>query len=252
MTSTDAEIFAQILKDSGSTVFFGGAGVSTESGIPDFRSESARRATLERFGLPAEEILSASFFSSNPEVFYEYAREFLFHPKATPNAAHRALAHWEERGLLAGVITQNIDGLHQKAGSKEVWEVHGTLEKFHCVACTSTAPLDEVIKQLDSGTPVPTCTCGAALKPDVVLYGESLPDEAVSRSVQAVSQAEVLIVCGTSLSVFPAAGLVNAFRGSHIVLVNLSPTPADYQADLIIREPIGQTLSTVEQLLQMS
>ncbi len=233
---------AQILRESTRIVFFGGAGVSTESGIPDFRSEGVRSATYEAFHLPPETILSADFFWSDPETFYRYVREFLYRPGAQPNSAHRALAELEKQGKLLAVITQNIDGLHQLGGSQNVWELHGTLQVFRCVDCGAEQTLDQAVAQLDRGQTAPVCECGSVLKPDVVLYQEGLPEVALAKSAAAVEEADTLIVAGTSLAVYPAAGLVPLFRGDNLVVINLSETPADRAATMVIRGQVGRVL----------
>ncbi|MEO3944623.1 NAD-dependent protein deacylase [Gorillibacterium sp. CAU 1737] len=244
-------------------VFFGGAGTSTESGIPDFRSAgrsednenavssrdgasapAGERAGLFReesgFAYPAETILSRSFFDQNPETFYSFYRSKLLYPNAKPNGAHRALARLEEEGKLSGIITQNIDGLHQQAGSRKVIELHGTVLANTCLACGAKHPLKTV---LDSPEVIPRCPqCGGLLKPDVVLYEESLDLDALERSVEWLQQADLLLIGGTSLTVTPAALLVRYYRGLHLVLLNKSSTPYDHKASLVIRDSIGQVL----------
>lgn len=240
----DAQVneLAEILRQSERIVFFGGAGVSTESGLPDFRSESGRKATLEAFGMPPETILSADFFWSDPSTFYRYVKEFLYRPDAKPNAAHRALVRLEEAGKLLAIITQNIDGLHQLAGSRTVWELHGSLRVFRCVDCSRSYSMEEAVQQISEAAEPPVCECGNLLKPDVVLYQEGLPERALAEAAAAVQSADTLIVAGTSLAVYPAAGLVPLFTGKHLVVINLSETPADRGASLVIHEPVGQVL----------
>ena len=231
----------QKLKDlvdqSDNIVFFGGAGVSTESGIPDFRSTDG--LYHQQWKYPPEVILSHTFYESNPEEFFRFYRAKLLAPDARPNAAHYKLAEWERAGKLKGVITQNIDGLHQAAGSKNVLELHGSVHRNHCQRCGKFYPLDALLH----GEGVPHCTCGGVIKPDVVLYEESLDQDVLDASVRFISQADMLIIGGTSLNVWPAAGLINYYRGHKLVLINKSPVARDLTADLVITEPIGQTLA---------
>ncbi len=223
-------------------VFFGGAGVSTESGIPDFRSHSSQERTLKEFGLSAETILSADFFYTNPIVFYRYVREMLYRPDAEPGPAHLALAQLERDGKLSAVITQNIDGLHQKAGNALVLELHGTLATYHCLDCGATHPQDAVMAQMMAGAQVPECSCGGLLKPDVVLYQESLPEDALTAAARVIADADLLIVAGTSLMVQPAASLVSLYEGEDLVIINKTPTPLDNYAALVIHAPVGDVL----------
>jgi len=233
---TPTEQLASWINESASTVFFGGAGVSTESGIPDFRSESGLYKARQVYGYPPEELLSHRFFVRNTELFFRYYRENLIAYEAKPNAAHIALAQWEARGLLKAVVTQNVDGLHQAAGSKVVWELHGSNARQYCVKCRARYGLDYVLAREG----VPQCAaCGGTVRPEVVLYGEQLDDSVVSAAVNAIAGAEMLIVGGTSLAVYPAAGLLRDFSGKHLVLVNKGETPFDSQADLVIRGAIG-------------
>ncbi len=241
---------ADIISTTERGVFFGGAGVSTESGVPDFRSDTTRKRALTEFGYEPEVLLSAPFFYTHPEIFYRYLHDVLLVPGAKPNPAHRALAEWERRGHLRGVVTQNIDGLHQAAGSKNVWELHGTLFESYCLECGREVPTEFALAQLDDGVPVPLCGCGGLLKPKVVLYEEALPDAALYASVESISDADTLIVGGTSLAVYPAAALTNQFEGDNFVIVNLQPTDADVLADLVVYEPIGKLFDEVERLLQ--
>ncbi|MBQ6504147.1 MAG: NAD-dependent protein deacylase [Flexilinea sp.] len=222
------------------TVFFGGAGVSTESGIPDFRSENGIFKALEKYGRSPETLLSHTFFSMRPDVFYKYYRENLLITEVEPNNAHKALAALEARGKLSSVITQNIDGLHQKAGSRHVLELHGSIYRNYCMQCGKRYGI-EIMQQTEG---VPRCECGGIIRPDVVLYEESLPEGVFEEAEEEVRQAALLIVGGTSLAVYPAAGLLNSFRGSHLVLINKSETPYDSIADLVIREPIGEVFAS--------
>ncbi len=219
-------------------VFFGGAGVSTESGIPDFRSSDGVFKAIEAFGYPPETLISHDFFLQNPETFYRYYRKFLLAPEAKPNAAHRALARLERRGKLSAVVTQNIDNLHQMAGSEHVLELHGSVHRNYCMRCHRFYSLDDIL-QMDN---VPHCECGGMIKPDVVLYGEGLDENVVSESIAEIARADMLIIGGTSLVVYPAAGLADYFRGSDLVVINLSKTNRDSRAQLTISAPIGQVL----------
>ncbi|MCL2508585.1 MAG: NAD-dependent protein deacylase [Oscillospiraceae bacterium] len=242
---------ASLMKQSKYTVFFGGAGVSTESGIPDFRSESGLYAAKEVYGYPPEELLSRGFFEREPALFFRYYKENLIARGARPNAAHRALAELEPRGLLRAVVTQNIDGLHQMAGSKNVLELHGSNHRPYCVLCRTKYPLEYI---LDSGNceggVVPVCKkCGGTVRPDVVLYGENLDGEVVSAATEEITSADLLIVGGTSLSVYPAAGLLRYFRGGALVLINKTETPYDGGARLVVRDAIGKTLDQMMEVL---
>jgi len=227
----------EILRDSDNIVFFGGAGVSTESGIPDFRS--ADGLYNETYKYPPETILSRSFFNRNTEEFYRFYREKMLYPDAKPNNAHKALAKLEELNKLRAVITQNVDGLHTEAGSINVLELHGSALRNICMTCNECYPLEKILKT----TGVPLCECGGVIKPDVVLYEEGLDSTVVYKATDAIYNADVLIVGGTSLNVYPAAGLINHYRGNKLILINKSETAYDRHADLIIRESIGQTLS---------
>ncbi len=227
----------ELVDGSDNIVFFGGAGVSTESGIPDFRSTDG--LYHQQWDYPPEVILSHTFYESNPEAFFRFYRAKMLAPDAQPNDAHRKLAQWEQEGKLKAVITQNIDGLHQAAGSKNVLELHGSVHRNHCQRCGKFYPLDALLH----GEGVPHCTCGGVIKPDVVLYEESLDQDVLDASVRFISQADMLIIGGTSLNVWPAAGLINYYRGHKLVLINKSPVARDLTADLVITEPIGQTLA---------
>ncbi len=221
--------------------FLGGAGLSTESGIPDFRSSNGVYAALQAYGRPPEELLSHEFFLRHTDVFFDYYRKYLVHPQAKPNPAHFALARLEQPGKLTAVITQNIDGLHQQAGSRRVLELHGSVYRNHCMRCGKSYPVESVL----SADAVPHCDCGGIIKPDVVLYGEGLDPATLTAAVEAVSQADMLLIGGTQLSVYPAAGLVDYFRGRDLAVINLSVTPRDAEAALTIRRPIGEVLAAV-------
>ena len=226
-----------IIAKSSSIVFFGGAGVSTESGIPDFRSVDG--LYHQKYDYPPETILSHTFWERCPEEFYRFYRDKLIVKGAKPNAAHLRLAKLEREGRLKAVVTQNIDGLHQAAGSKTVYELHGSTLRNYCTKCGKPFDVDFIA----NSTGVPRCPdCGGIVKPDVVLYEEGLDDEVVSGAVQAIRRADTLIVGGTSLVVYPAAGLLRYFRGDNLVVINKQPTSADAMANLLIHEPIGRTL----------
>ena len=227
----------ELIDESSRIVFFGGAGVSTESGIPDFRGVDG--LYNQKYAFPPEEILSASFFRRRPEEFYRFYRDKLIVGNARPNAAHLYLAELERRGKLRAVVTQNIDGLHQAAGSKNVLELHGTLLKNYCVKCGKRYDADYVQKATD----VPRCSCGGIVRPDIVLYEESLDSDVLTRAVTEISRADMLIIGGTSLAVYPAAGLARYFGGRHLVLINKSPTSMDGMAELVIADRIGEVFS---------
>ena len=229
----------EIIGRSTKIVFFGGAGVSTESGIPDFRSADGLYSQESGVNYPPEEVLSHSFFIHHPKEFYTYYRANLIHPEARPNTAHLVLAQWERQGILTSVVTQNIDGLHQMAGSKRVLELHGSIRRNYCMACKKRYGLDVVL----AADPIPYCECGGIIRPDVVLYEESLDENVMQQSVHDISHADTLIVGGTSLNVYPAAGLLQFFSGDNLVLINKDPTPADRLATLVLHQPIGQTLA---------
>lgn len=232
-----------LLLDAKQTVFFGGAGVSTESGIPDFRSTDG--LYHQQWKYPPETIISHSFFQRKTEEFFRFYREKLLFPDARPNPAHLALAEMERMGLLSAVITQNIDGLHQAAGSKRVIELHGSVLRNRCMRCGKRFAMEDILHSAG----VPRCDCGGIIKPDVVLYEESLPEKAIGEALSAIAVSDLLIIGGTSLSVYPAAGFVADYAG-RIVIINRSPTPMDHQAELVIDAPIGQTLSRVMPLLR--
>ena len=229
----------ELVDGSDNIVFFGGAGVSTESGIPDFRSVDG--LYHQQYDYPPETILSHSFYRSHPEEFFRFYRNKMLFPKAQPNAAHKKLAELERAGKVRAVITQNIDGLHQAAGSKTVLELHGSVLRNYCEKCGKFYP-PEYIRDSDG---IPRCTCGGRIKPDVVLYEESLDQKVIEGAVRAIADADVLIVGGTSLTVYPAAGLIRYYRGNKLVLINRDETPYDGYANLIFRDPIGKVLGAV-------
>ncbi|MBE5809152.1 MAG: NAD-dependent protein deacylase [Clostridiales bacterium] len=231
------ETLKQWVLESKRIVFFGGAGVSTESGIPDFRSVDG--LYNQKYDYPPEAILSHDFFLRKPEEFFRFYRDKILIDGVEPNPAHYKLAQWEREGRLTAVITQNIDGLHQKAGSRNVLELHGSIHRNYCMRCRKFYSGGDIMKTEG----VPRCSCGGLIKPDVVLYGESLDSDVLERSMQALHDADMLIIGGTSLSVYPAAGLIDLYRGDKLVLCNKTPTPQDARADLILRDPIGQVFS---------
>lgn len=244
------EELKEILKHSNHIVFFGGAGVSTESGVPDFRSENGLYNTRQQYGYSPEEMLSRTFYSQHMDTFYDYYKNNLIYKEAKPNQAHYALAKLEEQGKLKAVITQNIDGLHQLAGSKEVFELHGSVLRNHCIKCHTSYSLDYIMEPSHCNGWIPVCDkCGSIIKPDVVLYEEALDEACINGAVDAISKADTLLIGGTSLVVYPAAGLIQYFRGRHLVLINKSETEHDQQASLVIHESIGEVLGTcVEEL----
>ena len=225
------------MDESDNVVFFGGAGVSTESGIPDFRSTDG--LYNQKYAYPPETILSHTFFMRKPEEFYRFYQDKMLCLDAKPNAAHKKLAEWEAAGRLKAVITQNIDGLHQAAGSKEVMELHGSVHRNYCMRCGKFYDAEYMLQ----AEGVPVCECGEIIKPDVVLYEEGLDDRTISKSIRYISNADMLIIGGTSLVVYPAAGLVDYYRGNKLVVINMSVTPQDKNADLVIQGPIGQIFS---------
>lgn len=233
------EKLKKLVDESNNIVFFGGAGVSTESGIPDFRSVDG--LYNQKWKYPPETILSHSFFSRNPEEYYRFHREKLVIEGVKPNRAHLRLASLEAEGKLKAVITQNIDGLHQAAGSKKVLELHGSILRAYCSKCRKAHPADYI----NQGSGLPLCACGGIVRPDIVLYEETLDDEVVAEAVHYIRNADVLIIGGTSLNVYPAAGLIRYYRGNKLVLVNLSETPYDAEADLVIHEKIGEVFSQI-------
>ena len=228
------EKLKQWISESKCIVFFGGAGVSTESGIPDFRSVDG--LYNQKFEYPPEQIISHSFFVKRPEYFYRFYREKMLPLGFEPNITHRVLARWEEEGRLSAVVTQNIDGLHQKAGSKRVYELHGSVLRNYCQHCGKFHSA-EFVKNSEG---VPKCDCGGTVKPDVVLYEEGLDQNTIEKAVSAIYQADLLIVAGTSLTVYPAAGLINYYRGKRLVLINRDETPYDHRANLVFHESLGK------------
>jgi len=234
----------KIIDKSEYIVFFGGAGVSTESGIPDFRSEKGLYQAKEEYGHSPEEILSIKFFTKHMDIFYKYHMENIIHKDAEPNWAHKGLAKLEEIGKLKAIITQNIDGLHQKAGSKNVLELHGSVYRNYCMVCGKEYDLDYVLK----ASTVPKCSeCGGNIRPDVVLYGEGLDEKIINKSVEYILKADTLIVGGSSLVVHPAAGLIRYFNGDNLVLINKTPTQFDSSANLTIRKPIGEVFKEISE-----
>lgn len=240
MRTKEVERLQEIISQCSSLVFFGGAGVSTESGIPDFRSVDG--LYHQQWDYPPEVILSHSFFIKRPEEFYRFYRAKML-CEAQPNEAHKKLAALEKAGKLKAIVTQNIDNLHQQAGSQKVLELHGSVYRNRCMSCRTSYDM-EYIKSTQG---VPRCSkCGGIIKPDVVLYEEALDSQVIQESVQAISQAEVLIIGGTSLSVYPAASLIDYFRGEHLVVINRDPTPRDKMAELVISQPIGEVFAQIQ------
>lgn len=225
------------ISESKRIVFFGGAGVSTESGIPDFRSVDG--LYNQKFEYPPEEIISHTFFVRRPEYFYRFYREKMLPLGFEPNITHRVLARWEQEGRLSAVVTQNIDGLHQKAGSRKVYELHGSVLRNYCQRCGKFHSAEFV----RDAAGIPRCACGGTVKPDVVLYEEGLNEDTIEKSVMAIYNADLLIVGGTSLTVYPAAGLLRYFQGNRLVLINRDETPYDHQADLVIHDSLGNVFS---------
>ncbi|MDO5409123.1 MAG: NAD-dependent protein deacylase [Lachnospiraceae bacterium] len=233
----ELETLKSWVEESNNIVFFGGAGVSTESNVPDFRS--ADGLYNMKYAYPPETIISHSFYMRNTEEFFRFYKDRMLYPEAKPNAAHLALAKLEQEGKLKAVITQNIDGLHQAAGSKEVLELHGSVHRNYCSRCGEFYDMNDILEKEG----VPYCSCGGVIKPDVVLYEESLDSDVISKSLRYISEADVLIIGGTSLTVYPAAGFIDYYRGNKLVLINKSVTPMDRQANLVINQPIGQVMS---------
>lgn len=227
------------IDESDNVVFFGGAGVSTESGIPDFRSVDG--LYNQKYKFPPETILSHSFFERYPEDYYDFHRDKLVIENVQPNATHLRLAELEREGKLKAVVTQNIDGLHQAAGSKNVFELHGSIHRAYCSKCRKIHPAEVI----NSGTGVPRCSCGGVIRPDIVFYEEPLDENILDGAIRAIAKADVLIVGGTSLVVYPAAGLINYYRGNKLVLVNRSSTPYDNEANLVIHEKLGKVFSEI-------
>lgn len=228
-----------IIDESNSIVFFGGAGVSTESGIPDFRSPDG--LYNQKYDVPPEELLSHGYFFSHTEKFYEFYREKMICLDAKPNKAHIKLAELEKAGKLKAVITQNIDGLHTAAGSKKVYELHGSVHRNYCLDCGKSYSAEDIL----ASKGVPHCSCGGLIKPDVVLYGENLDDATVTGALSAIENCDTLIIGGTSLTVYPAAGFVRYFRGKNLVLINMSSTPFDSEADMVIHDKVGEVLDKI-------
>ena len=233
------ETWKRWVRESKHIVFFGGAGVSTESGIPDFRSVDG--LYNQKFEYPPERIISHSFFSRDPEYFFRFYREKMLPLGFEPNVTHRVLARWEQEGKLDAVVTQNIDGLHQKAGSRRVYELHGSVLRNFCEDCGKFHSA-EFVKDSQG---IPRCDCGGIVKPDVVLYEEGLDDDVIGHSIDAIENADLLIVAGTSLSVYPAAGLINYYRGNRLVLINRDPTPYDSRADLVLHMALGEVFGSL-------
>lgn len=236
---------AELISAGSRIVFFGGAGVSTESGIPDFRSEDGVFSAIRKYGYPPEELLSHSFFTRKPDIFYRYYKELLMSTDAGPNDAHIALAQLEQMGKLSAIVTQNIDGLHQKAGSKNVFELHGSIHRNYCMRCHRFFDAEYVKNH--SG--IPYCSCGGMIKPDVVLYEEALEPDVMRGAAKHIQNADMLIIGGTSLQVYPAAGFIDCYSGNKLVLINKSRTPYDGRADLVINAPIGRVFRQVMESL---
>ena len=231
------ETLKQWINECSHIVFFGGAGVSTESGIPDFRSVDGLYS--QKFDYPPETIISHTFYARKPEYFFRFYREKMLPLGFEPNITHKVLARWEAEGKLSAVVTQNIDGLHQRAGSKKVYELHGSVLRNYCTSCGKFHSA-EFIKESEG---IPRCSCGGIVKPDVVLYEESLDQNTIEKSVLAIYNADMLIVAGTSLTVYPAAGLINYYQGKKLVLINRDETPYDSRAELVIHDSLGNVFS---------
>lgn len=234
------ETLQRYVDEATQIVFFGGAGVSTESGIPDFRSVDG--LYNQKYDYPPERILSHTFFMQRPEEFFRFYRDKMLPLEAKPNAAHLKLAEWEKEGRMTGVVTQNIDGLHQAAGSRLVFELHGSIHRNFCMKCRKFFPTEYI---RDSRDPVPVCSCGGRIKPDVVLYEEGLDNDVVDGAIHAIRTADLMIVAGTSLTVYPAAGLLRYFRGSRLVLINRDATAMDAECDLVIHKKVGEVLGAL-------
>ncbi len=238
--STEIEKLTQILRNSNNIVFFGGAGVSTESNIPDFRSSNGLFNARLNMTLSPEQLVSHTYFIRFPEEFFNFYKAKLIYPEAKPNGAHIALANLEEMGKLKAIITQNIDGLHQAAGSKNVFELHGSIHRNYCIKCNDSYDMNFILNSKG----IPTCPkCSGTVRPDVVLYEEGLDESVLKGAIDAISKADTLIIGGTSLVVYPAANLINYFKGKNLVLINKSSTSADSRADLVIHDSIGKVLS---------
>jgi NAD-dependent deacetylase len=236
MGREELELLKKTVAESDNIVFFGGAGVSTESGIPDFRSKDGLYS--QKYKYPPEQIVSHTFYEKMPEEFFRFYRDRMLYPDAKPNKAHLKLAQWEKEGKLKAIITQNIDGLHQAAGSQKVLELHGSVLRNYCEKCGKFYDMESVLH----GEGIPRCSCGGRIKPDVVLYEEGLDQGILEEAVRYISEADVLIIGGTSLAVYPAAGLIDYYRGNKLIVINRSATPRDSQADLLIQGSIGEIL----------
>jgi len=237
---TDIEKLQEIIDSSDNIVFFGGAGVSTESGIPDFRSEDG--LYRQNYDISPEEIISHSYFLKHPDVFYQFYKDKMIVTDAKPNSAHLKLAELERAGKLKAVITQNIDGLHTLAGSREIYEIHGSVHRNYCMNCGKTYPVESIV----AAEGVPHCSCGGIIRPDVTLYEEMLNDELIEKSISAIENADTLIVAGTSLVVYPAAGFIRYFRGKNLVIINRDPTDRDDEAQLVMHGKVGEILSRIK------
>lgn len=236
---TDIEQLKEMINSSNNIVFFGGAGVSTDSGIPDFRSSNGLYNIKNNYQYPPEYILSDNCFYAHTELFYKFYKEKMNCMEYKPNITHEYLKKLEDQGKLKMIVTQNIDGLHTKAGSKNICEIHGTIYKNHCTRCNK----EYDVKYVFSANGIPKCSCGGLIKPNVVLYGEMLPNDVYTKSIESIANADMLIVAGTSLSVYPAAGLVNYFKGKHLVIINNDKTSYDTNADLVINKKLSEVFS---------
>lgn len=241
MDQAQCSLLQSYIQKARRVVFFGGAGVSTESGIPDFRS--ADGLYHQKYTVPPEVILSHTYFLAHPAEFYRFYRDKMNCLAAAPNPAHHTLAKWEKMGKVSAVVTQNIDGLHTKAGSRTVWELHGSIHRNYCMDCGKPYPAEAIF---DSSEPVPHCACGGVVRPDVVLYEEGLSDETVEGAIDAIRDCDLLLVAGTSLTVYPAAGLLRFYGGRQLVLINRDETPMDALATLVMRDKVGEVLSAVD------
>ncbi len=240
MNSRDIDRLNEMIAESSNIVFFGGAGVSTESGIPDFRS--ANGIYMMDYLYPPESIISRSFFDEHPSEFFEFYKKYFYYPDARPNITHKKLAELEAKGKLSAVVTQNIDGLHTDAGSKTVYELHGSVLRNYCMKCGKFHGIEKVV----GANGIPRCECGGVIKPDVVLYEESLDGDTIEGAVNAISRADMLIVAGTSLRVYPAAGFIRYFRGKNLVLINRDSTDMDDMFGLVIKESLGKVMEKIK------
>jgi len=236
------EILQKMIDESKNIVAFTGAGISTESGLKDFRSKDGLYNQKNKYNYPPEYLLSHDCFINNTEIFYEYYKEHLNCKNVEPNIAHKYLKHLEDEKKLIGIITQNIDGLHTLAGNSNVFEVHGTINRNTCISCNKTYDRDTVF----NSKKIPKCSCGGLIKPNVVLYGEGLPEEEFTKSINAIEKADMFIVLGSSLTVYPAAGLINYFHGKYLVIINLDETPYDNKADLVIHDKLSNVFSKLK------